>query len=133
MTKDTLLLAEEVIADKLMEIKKDERSNEGDKVSIEIVTKLMEKVNEAERLELEYEDKKEKRIADAEQAERSEKLESRKDLRRAAVEISKVVLTVGIGAAISCFMQKRAFKFEETGSISSYTSKESCHLPKFWK
>lgn len=132
MEDDTLQLMEELLVEKLIYLQQ-ANPNDDIKDDARIAIELSEKINEARRIELEYAEKKERRQHEIAMAEIASREEAETNKKRMRVEIMKVTIPVGISALIGWLMQKRSFKFEETGSISSYTARESCHLPKLWK
>lgn len=100
---------------------------------------LIEKYNDSERVSIDSEDKAERRRLEEKKEEDAKALEEEKmdvPKKRLWLEIGKIaapVLTAVGSWILYDKAQKRALQFEESGSFTSSTGRETMHLPKILK
>ena len=100
---------------------------------------LIDKYNEINRIEIDAEDKAERRKLEEKKEEDAKALEEAKmdvPKKRLWLEIGKIaapVLTAVGGWVLYDRAQKRALRFEEDGSFTASTTRETMHLPKILK
>lgn len=100
---------------------------------------LIDKFNDVKRTSIDAEDKTERRKLEERKEEDAKALEEAKmdvPKKRLWLEIGKIaapVLTAVGSWILYDKAQKRALQFEETGSFTSSTGRESMHLPKILK
>lgn len=139
MDVNTYTLLEDQIQSNLNTIAELEPGDETRKALVHETEILIAKYNETERNYIEELDREGRRKLEERKADDALKIEEKKmdvPFKRMVLEASKVlipaIVTVGSWVAYNKF-QKRAIKFEETGSFTSAVGREVTHLPKILK
>ena len=127
------------IYENLTQINKLEVGSDTRKSLINETAILIDKYNDMSRTSIDAEDKAERRKLEEKKEEDAKALEEVKmdvPKKRLWLEIGKIaapVLTAVGSWILYDKAQKRALQFEETGSFTSSTGRESMHLPKILK
>lgn len=112
----------------------DAGSKEGKEALVKSIH-LVELLTTADKDNADYYDKQERRRIEEERNKAANEVERDKQKitwSRVGLEMAKVVIPLTIQIIAFGELQKRMFKFEETGRISSTGGREM-HIPKFWK
>lgn len=134
MTDETKQLVEQVVQDRL---RKDGEVNDDGTEAVDTreTVELIEQLNAARQMELDALDKEERRKIEREKNETLLAVEREKQkitIRRAALEIAKIILPAALSIGAYNVFQKRMFFFEKTNRVCSSTGRE-LRLPQFMK
>lgn len=135
MNDVTYDLLEKAAQAQLKQVEKFDCSTKEGKESVAKAVHLVELLVTADKDNADYFDKQERRRIEEERniaANEVERDKQKLTWGRVAFEMTKVVVPLAIQIVAFSGLQKRMFKFEETGRISSTGGREM-HLPRFWK
>lgn len=135
MTPETYELLEDAVQKQLIRIETlDTESKEG-KESLAKSIQLVDLLVTVDKNNDDYHDKEERRKIEDTKNNAVNEIERDKQKvtwSRVAFEMTKVIVPLVIQVVAFGALQKRMFKFEETGRITSDGGRQM-HLPKFWK
>lgn len=135
MTETTYNLLEEVVQTQLRRTKSFDTETKEGKDALAKSVQLTELLITADKDNADYYDKEERRRIEEERNKAATEVEKEKQKLtwgRVGFEMGKVLLPLAAQIAAFGVLQKRMFKFEETGRINSTGGREM-HLPRFWK
>ena len=127
----------EVIEDDLYSLRDDGETMEKDvrAAKVKEVCELADRFIKMQEIETDAQAEADKVQMEKEQKERMADLEEAKaklDWKKVSFDLVKIMLPVVFQSIAFGIYQKRTIKFEEDGSLKSWSSKEM-HFPKFWK
>lgn len=135
MTTETYEMLERAVQVQLENVEKRNIETKEGKESLTKSIHLVELLVTADKDNADYYDKQERRRIEEEKNKAANEVERDKQKLtwgRVGFEMTKVIVPLAIQIFAFGSLQKRMFKFEETGRISSTGGREM-HLPRFWK